>query len=204
MSQEYQLQNQMTSTACDAGYHANAAVDSDEASLASAAQDFAAASAADRSAFEELTTTNGDLSTQVANMAVQNQQLQQQMTQLQQHMMCMATSPPPAAYTPTPHYAPNGQGGQGRPRNPPRSRHRQPQAQPALPYGTRPPYGGTPAYPHGQAPAPHRLRTHRPIRQPKAYLSTDSSLPHLALANTPRPRHQATNQDRLTSNATTI
>jgi hypothetical protein len=40
MTQEYQLQNQMTSMARDAGYHANAA---DEASLASAAHEFAAA-----------------------------------------------------------------------------------------------------------------------------------------------------------------
>ena len=101
MTREYQLQNQMTSTAHDAGYHANAAInESDEHSLASAAQDFAAASAADRSAFQQLTNTNGDLSTQVANMAVQNQQLQQQMSQLQQHMMFIATAPPPAPYTP--------------------------------------------------------------------------------------------------------
>ena len=83
MTREYQLQNQMTSTARDAGYHANAAIhESDEHSLASAAQDFDAASAANRSAFEQLMNTNGDLSTQVANMAVQNQQLQQQMSQL--------------------------------------------------------------------------------------------------------------------------
>ena len=91
MTREYQLQNQMTSTAQDDGYHANATIhESDEHSLASAAQDFAPASATDRSAFEQLTSTNGDLKTQVTNVAVQNQQLQQQMSQLQQHMMFMA------------------------------------------------------------------------------------------------------------------
>jgi hypothetical protein len=152
MTREYQLQNQMTSTARDAGYHANAALlESDEHSLASAAQDFAAASAADRSAFEQLTNTNGDLSTQVANMAVQNQQLQQQMSQLQQHMMFMATSPPPAAY------APQGRGGRGRGRqshHQPRNRYRQQQA-PHMPpqYGMPPaPHGGAP--PYHQTPAP--------------------------------------------------
>jgi hypothetical protein len=97
----------MTSMARDAGYHANAAyTDSDKASLASAAQDFATASAANRAAFEQLTLTNGNLSSQVANMAVQNQQLQQQMSQLQQHMMFMAAAPPQQ-------YMPAGRGGRG-------------------------------------------------------------------------------------------
>jgi hypothetical protein len=151
MTREYQLQNQMTSTARDAGYHANAAIlEADEHSLASAAQDFAAASAADRSAFEQLTTTNGDLSTQVANMAVQNQQLQQQMSQLQHHMMYMATSAPPPAY------APQGRGGRGRGRQsyPPRNRYRQQQAPQMHPPNNLPPppHGGAPPYQPPRAP----------------------------------------------------
>jgi hypothetical protein len=60
MTAEYQLQNTMTTTARDAGFHhANAThqTPADEDSLASAAQDFAAASAADSAAFEQLTST---------------------------------------------------------------------------------------------------------------------------------------------------
>jgi hypothetical protein len=155
MTREYQLQNQMTSTARDAGYHgANAAInDIDEASLASAAQDFAAASAADRAAFEQLTNTNGDLTSQVANMATQNLQLQQQMGQLQHHMMCMATTPPPA-------YPPQQQGGRGRgrQRQPQQQRQRQRQQQQPMqmPYGLPPPpYGNPPAYVPNQHP-PYR------------------------------------------------
>jgi hypothetical protein len=120
MTQEYQLQNTMTTTARDAGYHhANAAINhSDESSLASAAQDFAAASAADRNAFEQLTSTNGDLNIQLANMAVQNQQLQQQMQQLQQHVMFMATAaPPPHQQGPAPYRQHGGRGGRGGGRN---------------------------------------------------------------------------------------
>jgi hypothetical protein len=85
MTQEYQLQNTMTTTARNAGYHhANLAVNhSNKSSLASAAQDFAATSFADRNAFEQLTSTNGNLNVQLASMVVQNQQLQQQMQQLQ-------------------------------------------------------------------------------------------------------------------------
>jgi hypothetical protein len=156
---EYQLQNQMTSTAREAGYHANAAIsDTDEASLASAAQDFAAASAADRSAFEQLTTTNGDLSSQVANMAVQNQHLQQQMSQMQQHMMCMASAPapPPAAA-----YSPHGRGSRGcghhcQPNQQRQRPRQQPPSHMQAPYGMpQPPYGGAPVFPPGQPPAPY-------------------------------------------------
>jgi hypothetical protein len=155
MTREYQLQNQMTSTARDAGYHANAAInDADEASLASAAHEFAAASAADRSAFEQLTSTNGDLSSQVALMAVQNQQLQQQMSQLQQHMMCMATTPAPPAY------AQQGRGGRGRHRQQYQQRNRprhHPAPPPPAPYGMLAPAGGTPPYQAPPAPyAPPR------------------------------------------------
>jgi hypothetical protein len=156
MTFEYQLQNQMTSTARDAGYHANAVIsDNNEASLASAAQDFAATSATGRSAFEQLTNTNGDLTSQVANMAVQNLHLQQQMSQLQQHMMHMATvPPPPAAYPPQ-----QQQGGRGRGRGRQRQAHQQrhrPQQQPPqmqMPYGTTPP-------PYGR-PRPTHLAIHR-------------------------------------------
>jgi hypothetical protein len=154
LTREYQLQNQMTSTARDAGYHANAAYsDQDETSLASAAQDFAAASAADRAAFEQLTSTNGDLNSQVANMAVQNQQLQQQMNQLQQHMMFMAATP--QQQNPPP-YTPQGRGGRGRQRQQHgRNRQRQPPQQPMQQYGMAPPpYRGAAAYPPAP-PAPY-------------------------------------------------
>jgi hypothetical protein len=166
MTREYQLQNQMTSTARDAGYHANAAIsDNDEASLASAAQDFAAASAADRSAFEQLTSTNGDLTSQVANMAVQNLQLQQQMSQLQQHMMHMATAaPPPAAYPP--HQHGGGGRGRGRQRQPHQQRYRPRQAPQA--YGAPPqPYYGPPAYTPGHQQAPYRHPPHKPYQPPQ-------------------------------------
>lgn len=97
MNKEYQLQNTMTTTAREAGYHQgnHAAVmdnDRDDASLASAAQDFAAATAADRAAFEQLTSTNGNLSQQVANLAMQNQQMHAQMAQLQQQVVHMANA----------------------------------------------------------------------------------------------------------------
>jgi hypothetical protein len=111
MTAEYQLQNTMTTTARDAGYyHANAAFHgpANEESLASAAQDFAAASAVDSSAFAQLTSTNGNLNTQLANMAIQNQQLQQQVADIQQHVMFLATSAPPP---PAPR--PSGRGGRG-------------------------------------------------------------------------------------------
>jgi hypothetical protein len=166
MTREYQLQNQMTSTARDAGYHANAAInDNDETSLASAAQDFAAASAADRAAFEQLTNTNGDLTSQMANMAVQNQQLQQQMSQLQHHMMCMATSAtPPAAYPPQ-HQGGRGRGRQRQP-NQQRQRPRQHQPPMQMPYGSPPPpYGSPPAYAPGQM-TPYRNTPNRPPYQP--------------------------------------
>jgi hypothetical protein len=149
MNQEYQLQNTMTTTARDAGYHhANAAINpDDETSLASAAHEFAAASASDRAAFEQLTSTNGVLNEQLANMAIQNQQIQQQMQQLQQHVMYMATAaPPPPAYH---HQRPShghgaGRGGRNRQRQ-----HRHTPTPPTAPYQHPPP-----GFPPAAAPAP--------------------------------------------------
>jgi hypothetical protein len=142
MTAEYQLQNTMTTTARDAGYHhANAAYQSpaDEESLASAAQDFAAASAADSSAFQQLTSTNGDLNTQLAHMAIQNQQLQQQVADIQQHVMFLATAAPPPQ-----HQRQHGRGGRGRPRHNPRGQYRAPN-----------PYNQGPPPPYHPAPAPY-------------------------------------------------
>jgi hypothetical protein len=151
MNQEYQLQNTMTTTARKAGFHhANAAINPhDEESLASAAHEFAAASASDRAAFEQLTATNGELNQQLANMAVQNHQIQQQMQQFQQHVMNMATAAPP------PHYQsqrpPQGHTGRGG-----RNRHRQPRYTPqAAQYQPPPP----PGYPPAPAHAPSGYQT---------------------------------------------
>jgi hypothetical protein len=145
MNQEYQLQNTMTTMARDAGYHhANAAITpDDDNSLASAAHEFAAASALDRAAFEQLTSTNGVLNDQLANMAIQNQQIQQQMQQLQQHVMYMATAPPQQHQRPA--YGQQGRRG-GRNR---RGQHRHPPAPPATQYQPPPP-----GYPPASAPAP--------------------------------------------------
>ncbi len=41
----------------------------------------------------QLTNTNGNLNSQLANMAIQNQQLQQQMNLMQQHFANLATNP---------------------------------------------------------------------------------------------------------------
>jgi hypothetical protein len=102
MTAEYCLQNQIHTTAREAGYthQANAAIDvhPDEDHLAAAANEFASATAADRVAFATLATTNGDLNSQMANMAMQNQQMQAQMGQMQQHLMYLAAAPPPPAY----------------------------------------------------------------------------------------------------------
>jgi hypothetical protein len=102
MTAEYCLQNQIHTTARDAGFgQANAAVllDTDAEHLAAAANEFASATAADRTAFVNLTSTNGELNNQMANMALQNQQLQEQMGHMQQHLMYPAAAPPaPPAY----------------------------------------------------------------------------------------------------------
>jgi hypothetical protein len=154
MNQEYQLQNTMTTTAREAGYHhANAAITPhDENSLAAAAHEFAAASASDRAAFEQLTTTNGELHQQLANMAIQNQQIQQQMQQFQQHVMNMATTPPPQQQYQH-QRPPHGHAGRGG-----RPRHRQPRYTPqAQQYQPQPGYHPQPApggYQNYRTPAP--------------------------------------------------
>lgn len=134
MTKEYQLLNTMSTTAREAGYHhgANAASETNDESLAAAAQDFAAATAADRAAFEQLATTNGDLNHQLAHMAVQNQQMTAQMAQLQQHMMYMATTPAPRQR------GNRGRGGRGR-----RGNLQQP---PPAPYMSPTTYTAAPAY----------------------------------------------------------
>jgi hypothetical protein len=139
MTAEYQLQNTMSITARDAGYHhgANAAYQTpaDEESLASAAQDFAAASAADSSAFAQLASTNGDLNTQLAHMAIQNQQLQQQVTDIQQYVMFLATAVPPPQHQRQP-----GRGGRGRNRHNQRGHYRAPAPYTPGPPPYQPPY----------------------------------------------------------------
>jgi hypothetical protein len=171
MTQEYQLQNTMTTTARDAGYHhANAAIaPHDETSLASAAHEFAAASASDRAAFEQLTSTNGDLNEQLANMAIQNQQIQQQMQQLQQHVMYMATAAPPRLqYQQRQYQGQGGRGGRGRPRQ-----HRQAHAPPAQHY--QPPPGFQPAPAPAQGGYQH---ANQPYRAPHAPPPPASMVPY--------------------------
>jgi hypothetical protein len=173
MTAEYQLQNTMTTTARDAGFHhANAAhqTPADEDSLASAAQDFAAASAADSAAFEQLSSTNGTfLNTQLAHMAVQ-------------HVMFMAAAPPA-------HNRPSGRGGHGRKRHPrgqqaPCGYPAPPPYQPVPPppYPAPPPYqpppprhrpapqppAGPPGYPYQPPPGPWRLPRSLPRAAPSA------------------------------------
>ena len=82
---EYQTQNEMNgTTASEAGYHeGNIAVDTN---LQDAIQNFANASAADRSAFEQLTSTNAQLETQLAQAHQQNMNLMQQLQQQSQQM----------------------------------------------------------------------------------------------------------------------
>ncbi len=96
---EYQLQNAINVTSQNAGYQAHNAYtsippdnESEDASLLSAAQDFAAAEAARQSAVDQLASTNGNLNTQLANMAMQNQQMQQQMQQIQYQYANLATN----------------------------------------------------------------------------------------------------------------
>jgi hypothetical protein len=138
----------MTTTACDAGYHhANAAYQTpaDVESLVSTAQDFAATLAADSSAFEHLTTTNEDLNTQLAHMAIQNQQLQQQVTDIQQHVMFLATAAPPPQHQ---RQLQPGCGGHGRQRHNTRGHYWAPS-----PPG-HPPYNPAPYNP-ANAPPPY-------------------------------------------------
>jgi hypothetical protein len=195
MNQEYQLQNTMTTTARDAGFHhANAAVHpDDENSLASAAHEFAAASASDRAAFEQLTSTNGVLNEQLANMAIQNQQIQQQMQQLQQHVMYMATATPPAAqyqHQRPAHGHGGGRGGRNRHRQP-----RQPPAPPAAPYQYPPPGFPPAAAPAtGSYPPPHQqYRAPAPPPMPPAmppYGHPPRPAPYQAAPNTWPPAYQ--------------
>ena len=160
---EYQLQNAINVTSSGTGYHANVAYDTDgvheDASLASAAQDFAASEAARSTAFEQLTTTNGDLTAQFANMAMQNQQLQHQMVQLQQQVMYMATAAPPARN--------GGRGGRGNRNN---GRAGRPSGGPSFQQPTQyqtPPYQQPPAYqPTMQyAPPPPQQQGNQPGNQ---------------------------------------
>ncbi len=76
----------MHRTAQQAGYHANMASvndNDDDINLVAAAQEFAAAESSRQTAVTQLTTTNTDLHSQLANLATHNQDLQQQMTQPQ-------------------------------------------------------------------------------------------------------------------------
>jgi hypothetical protein len=170
---EYQLQNSINATSQSTGYQANNAygepidTDLDETSLASAAQDFAAAKAARQGAMAQLTNTNGNLNSQLANMAIQNQQLQQQMNQMQQHFANLATIP---------HQAPPGNHnrrgrtrGQGRGRSG-RSNYQQPPAthgyMPIPPNGQpAPTWQPAPGLPAQQAPAWQQPPTWQPPRQ---------------------------------------
>ena len=77
---EYQTQNEMkATTSSEAGYHeGNMGI---ETNLQEAIQNFASASAADRTAFEQLTSTNAQLETQLAQAHQQNLNLMQQLQQ---------------------------------------------------------------------------------------------------------------------------
>jgi hypothetical protein len=184
-TQAYNIQNAMHRTAQQAGYHANLAaindMDGDEHSLASAAQEFAAAEAARQTAVTQLTTTNTDLHGQLANLATHNQELQQQMNQMQQQYVFLATQqrqpnphpPPPQQYQ---SYQARGRG-RGRGRN----------------YGRQPAYTGAPALgapapPPWQAPAPWRAPTGNPPWQqanPRAITPWQPNQPPPGLPPTP-------------------
>jgi hypothetical protein len=163
MTAEYCLQNQIHTTSREAGYgHANAAMalNTEDEHLAAAANEFASATAADRAAFAQLTSTNGELSAQMANMVTQNQQLQEQMGAMQHHLMYMASAhPAPAPHNP-------GRGGRQRPQQ----RNRRganpawpPPAQPAQAPGYQPNPHQPPAY---QPPARYQAPPAQPLYQP--------------------------------------
>jgi hypothetical protein len=124
MTAEYWFQNQVTTTTRAVGYHhANAAISapgSDEEHLAAAASDFASAQSANRTAFANLlTSSNGELNHQMANMVMQNHQLQDQVGQMQQNLMYLAAAPPAPAYPPQPRVGQNRNRHQGRSHRPP-------------------------------------------------------------------------------------
>ena len=111
---EYQILNEMqNSTAQQQGFVGNVEEDPD---LTSAVANFAQASAADRTAFTQLTDTNAYLHQHMAQVSAQNENLQKQLADMQQQMNAInlvqpAAQPPPmprrppAVYTtPVPHY----------------------------------------------------------------------------------------------------
>jgi hypothetical protein len=150
---EFQLQNSLNISAQNAGYQAHNAygvppdTDMEDANLASAAQDFAAAESARQSAMAQLTSTNGNLTStnenlnnQLANMAMQNQQMQQQMQQMQYYANFAAPQQPPSR-------GGRGRGGRGRYRGG-RNNYQQPPTQGYNNYPT----AGPPASNAPQAP----------------------------------------------------
>jgi hypothetical protein len=131
---EYRLLNQLQETTQGAGYNVEAPID--EESLGSAVQDFAAASASDRAAFETITNSNAMLAQQLAAAMQGQQAMQAQMAQLQQQF-CMAAL------------------GNNTPQRP---NHRRNQQQPRAPFPTN-----QPMYPQHPAPVqPPQYRQQMP------------------------------------------
>ena len=158
---EYQIQNEMqNATAQQQGFAAN--VEVEDPDLTSAVANFAQASAADRSAFTQLTDTNAFLNQHMSAIAAQNETLQQQLAEMQQQMNAVnlvqqAQRPPP--YVPPPQRAPH---------YPAPVQHYQPPAAPASVQHYQPPaapymnHQAPPAYP----PAPYQPAYGRGGKQP--------------------------------------
>ena len=92
---EYQILNEMqNSTAQQQGFVGNVEEDPD---LTSVVANFAQASAADRTAFTQLTDTNAYLHQHMAQVSAQNENLQKQLADMQQQMNAINLVQPVAA-----------------------------------------------------------------------------------------------------------
>ena len=157
---EYQIQNEMqNATAQQQGFVAN--VEVEDPDLTSAVANFAQASAADRTAFTQLTDTNAFLNQHMSAIAAQNETLQQQLAEMQQQMNAVnlvqqAQRPPPSLPPPqrAPYYPAPAQQYQPPQQNKP---------PPAAPYQN---YQAPPVYPPAYPPAPYQPAYGRGGRQP--------------------------------------
>ena len=168
-TEAYQLNNQIHQTATDAGFANMGVVQEhpDDRSIASAAQDFAAAEAQRNAALAELTATNGHLNGQVANLTQHNQQLQAQLTAMQHQMVLLTTTTQPPGSAPPAYTPPNQQqhGGNNRQHN--RSSAQPPQGFVPLPGAPAPaPPSAPPAWQQWTPPSQQR-NTQRPPRNKK-------------------------------------
>jgi hypothetical protein len=150
---EYRLLNQLQETTQGAGYNVEAPID--EESLGSAVQDFAAANASDRAAFETITQSNAMLAQQLSAAMQGQQAMQAQMAQLQQQF-CMA-----AMGNNNPQQRPPNRRNQQQPRGPfpaPQQMYPPAQQQPGMAQPNRQPYPPmlpAPPMQQMQQPMPH-------------------------------------------------